>query len=70
MNEQLCERCGLYRRYQHPRTNKIYKLCAKCGWEALVKLRDHVDDEEKTDKEQVDEVLDYIPYKEWAYQKK
>lgn len=35
MNKQLCERCGLSQRYQHPKTAKIFKLCASCGWKAL-----------------------------------
>lgn len=66
MNEQLCERCGLYPRYQHPRTAKIYKLCANCGQEALVKLRDHIDDRPVTDKDKVDMALDYVPYSDWS----
>lgn len=63
MNEQLsnehkskCERCGLYRRYQHPKTGKIYKLCASCGWKALVKLRDHIDNRPVTDKDKKEEI--------------
>ena len=66
MEDQLCERCGLYQRYQHPQIDKIYKLCAICGWEALVKLMGYVDDSPITDQEKVDKVLDYVPYNEWS----
>jgi hypothetical protein len=34
-DEQLCERCGVYRRYQYPKTGEIFKLCANCS---LIKL--------------------------------
>lgn len=43
--EQLCKRCGLYRCYRHPKTDKVYNLCAKCGWEAIVELLELADDE-------------------------
>jgi hypothetical protein len=52
-----CEKCGLYPRYQHPQTGKIYKLCASCGWKALTKMLDFCDDNNESDTEKVDQVL-------------
>lgn len=54
MDEQLrdehkskCERCGLYRRYRHPKTGKVYKLCANCGLKALTELCNFSEDYKK-----------------------
>lgn len=58
-----CIQCG---KPAYQLKGKTYKLCATCGWEALVELRGYTDNRPVTDQEKVDAVLDYVPYEEWA----
>lgn len=53
-----CIKCG---KPAYQFKGKTYKLCASCGWEALVKLMGYVDDSPITDREKVDKVMDYVP---------
>lgn len=60
---ELCERCGKYPRFQ--RKEKVYKLCAVCGWEAICKLLNISDNLSKPPNKNVTEALGYTPYEEW-----
>jgi len=48
ISKEVCLQCGgkPYRRKE-----KVCKLCARCGWDALVKMLDRIDDESKENKE-------------------
>lgn len=67
MTDQLCTQCEQEARYTNDRTGKTYLSCAPCAWNALMKLFDYLEDEEKTAKEKIDNWLDYTPYQDWAH---
>lgn len=62
MNE-LCEQCNKYPKFQY--NDKIYKLCAGCGWAAFLALLGYEDDPQKTPQEKMREVLQFVPFSEW-----
>lgn len=55
LDNAICIQCGK-KAYEYK--GKVYKLCAECGWEALVTLAGCVDDDTKTVEEKVTEVVE------------
>lgn len=43
MSDLLCVKCGKNKRYE--RDGRVFKLCASCGFENLLKLLNDPDDE-------------------------